>query len=726
MANEKFKVLKVINHGEWLRGCPIYIVRSQIIYNNEVSKTFIVNEMANIGTRVITGIVIKIECMDENGNLLDTVDNCSYQNINVASQAIFGGNKLFAIPDGTQNVSVIIKSVTYSDSTVWNNDYLLKGQKISNPVKIDPNDPVYDVVQTRCNDNHITPKFWPQEFTGGWRCTCAQLNDDENIACSLCGASKFWILDNLNRDDIVEYKERVEREIRLRIEREAEERRLAAEREAEEARLAAEREAEERRRAEEEERLAAEREAEEKRLAEERAIEEARLAEERAIEEAKRIEAEKKAAEERARMELLMAKKEAVRQYNMKQSRKSAKNSLILVGLVIVAVIAVVGIFNFVQWIRIDDRYEGAKDQIAKYNYQEAINTYKSLGDYKDSAELVTQTKYEYAEYLAVINKYSESIALYKELGTYQDSQAKIEEVYFKWAEYCRENGQYNEAFEYYSYAGELIDEQILVETRYEYAEKLMEDGSYKEAIDMFKQTNDKVGSKTKIAECYYYIGKSFLEQSRFEEAIEAFKNSYYVNDTKELNKKAYYLMGNKYLAGNKLVEAYECFLNAGDYQDAASKKENLNLDMALSYYEKGNYNAALIYFDKVADKSSVSAEYSKAKYEKAEYLSGVSADASVLEIYKILPADYENVSDRIKVIEKYVDYVGKYESTNENASVKNVFVNLKIVDGVAKLTANGEEIDLEKLTSEHCTLNKNGSLKFEDEDGDTYTYSKK
>lgn len=712
MANEKYKVVKVINHGEWLRGCPLFTVRSQIILNNESGRLFLVNEMANIGVKTIKAVIVKIECLDASGNIIYTVDNCAYQGLSVAKQAVFGGNKLFAAADGTDSVAVIIKEVTFADDTTWKNDLLIRGIKVSNPVKIDPNDSVYDVVRTRCEENHITPKFWPYEFDGGWRCTCAQLNDEDDMTCTLCGASKFWVIDNLDREEIIAYKERVAREIRLQIEREAEERRLAAERAEEERRLAREREEEERR-------LAAERAEEERRRAEE----EKRLAEERAIEEARRAEAEKKAAEEKARLDLLMAKKEAVRQYNKQQTKKNVQKGIIAVIAVIVVIVAVFGGYQLYQRIRINDRYESAKQYIANYNYEEAIKVYRSLGNYKDAPQQVLETKYLYAEYQVIINKYNEAIQLYTELGSYKDSAQKIKEVYLKWGDFARENKQFADAFTYYEKAGELVDEELRNQTTYEYAINLKENGDYENAINTFNNLIETAGIPTQIAECYYAWGKSLIDQSRYDEAIECFKYCYGIEDARELNAKAYYLKGNKMNTANNIEEAYNCYLNAGDYEDAEEKKLALSYDMAMIYLNEGNYNAAMYYFNNAADVAGAEESINKAKYEYAESMLTNSIDERILAVYKELPANYENSKERIAAIEKYIAYVGVYKCMAEDAPKAQLTVILYMKDNEMLLRVESEVFDMKKLSSESYSLSKN-TLQYQ-KDGKTYNYKK-
>ncbi len=712
MANEKYKVVKVINHGEWLRGCPLFTVRSQIILNNESGKLFLVNEMANIGIKTITTVLVKIECLDAQGNVINTVDNCAYQGLSVAKQAVFGGNKLFAVADGTDSVAVIIKEAAFADGTSWKNELLLRGIKVSNPVKIDPNDSVYDVVQRRCADNHITPKFWPYEFNGGWRCTCAQLNDEDDMTCTLCGASKFWVIDNLDREEIVAYKERVAREIRLQIEREAEERRLAALRAEEERRLAKEREEEERR-------LAAERAEEERRRAEE----EERLAKERAIEEARRAEAEKKAAEEKARLDLLMAKKEAVRQYNKQQTKKNIQKVFIAIIAVFVLIVVAFGGYQLYQRIRINDRYESAKQYIANYDYEEAIKVYKSLGNYKDSPQQILETKYLYAEYQVIINKYSEAIQLYKELGSYKDSAHKIKEVYLKWGDFARENKNFADAFTYYENAGELVDEELRRQTTYEYALNLKETGDYENAINTFNNLIELDGIATQIEECYYLWGKSLIDQSRYDEAIECFKYCYDIEDARELNAKAYYLKGNKMNTANNIEEAYNCYLNAGDYEDAKEKKLALSYDMGMLRLNEGNFNAALYYFNNATDVEGAEESINKAKYEYAESMLQSSIDEHILAIYKALPANYEKSKERIAAIEKYISYVGTYTCTAEDAPKARLAVTLYMKDNEMQLRIESEELDMKKLNSESYSLSKN-SIQYKN-DGKTYNYKK-
>lgn len=711
MANTNLKVEKVINHSEWLRNCPIFVVRSQLILNTENNKLFVVNELANIGVKTVSKVIIKVECYDEQNQMITSVDNCAYQGLQVGQQGVFGGNKLFAVADNTVSVSIIIKSVTFADETVWNNDYLLKGIVIENPVRIDPNDEVYDVIEARSKESGVSVKFWPYELPGGWRCTCAQLNDEENMTCNMCGASKFWVLDNLNREDILEYKERVKREIQAAIEREAEERRLAAEREAEERRLAAEREAEERR-------LAAEREAEEKRRAEE----EARLAEERAKEEERRIEAEKKAAEERARMEILMAKKDAVRQYNVEQTKKSVKKKARLVGIAVVALIVLFGVWQGYRLISANARYEKVKEKALAYRSQmyfdKALAEYREFANKEEVAELIKETTYEYAEYQRTIGEFEKSIALFGELKGYRDSREQIGKTYVVWAENNIENKDYAAALEHFALAPGLVEKSTMEATKLAYAKLEKESGSFENALNLIADIEKTAEVKEEITDIYYLWGKEDLQQALFDEAIEHFYSCKSYKDAAELIKEAYYKKGEKY-AKTDAVQAYNFYLNADGYLDSAQKMLELIPAVAGNAVKQKNYVEAYLLFSKLEDKSAVKEDYEKASYEYAEFKMSRSITKELLDIYKALPAEYDKAKERIKKIESVVDYAGTYSVVEENGKPKNLVVTLYLENDQIVYRVAGEILDSKTLKSESYTLTK-GTIKTK-----TNTYKK-
>lgn len=240
MNDEKYKVVKVINHNEWLSGCPLYVLRSQIVQNVQSKRMFVINEMANIGTLAVRDVVLKAECFDADQNLIMSMENCVYQMVNARKQSVFGETKLFSIFEETDTICLTVKSVTMTDGTVWSNKDLKRGIRVGKPIRIEEEGEVYDIVMMRCQKVQIKPKYWPYALEGGWRCTCGQLNSTDEEKCTLCRAPGQWLLKNLNRKQITKNKDLIQEEMRLMAEQEAEElRREEEEKRREEERVAA-------------------------------------------------------------------------------------------------------------------------------------------------------------------------------------------------------------------------------------------------------------------------------------------------------------------------------------------------------------------------------------------------------------------------------------------------------------------------------------------------------
>ena len=83
-----------------------------------------------------------------------------------------------------------------------------------------------------------------------------------------------------------------------------------------------------------------------------------------------------------------------------------------------------------------DNKYKDAQKLFNDKEYDAAITAFESLGNYKDSKEMIesvkqkiTEDKYALAESHFNSQNYVEAIKLYKELGEYKDSKQKIEKI---------------------------------------------------------------------------------------------------------------------------------------------------------------------------------------------------------------------------------------------------------------------------------------------------------
>lgn len=90
--------------------------------------------------------------------------------------------------------------------------------------------------------------------------------------------------------------------------------------------------------------------------------------------------------------------------------------------------------------------YKTAQSLYDEGKYEEAITMYESLGDYKDSADLLVTSKYMMACDLQDEEKYDEAIAIYDEIGDYEQSASNKEKCNLAKASKLIEEKNYEEA----------------------------------------------------------------------------------------------------------------------------------------------------------------------------------------------------------------------------------------------------------------------------------------
>ena len=128
--------------------------------------------------------------------------------------------------------------------------------------------------------------------------------------------------------------------------------------------------------------------------------------------------AEKKAAEEKAERERIEAAKAAV----AAKKKKTTKSIITVAVLVLVA-----AAFLIVTKVIIpSNQYKQAEALLATGNYDNAIDLFTSLGNYKNSPELLRKSFYARAEALLDAGDYDGAIANFKALGDYKDSTDRV------------------------------------------------------------------------------------------------------------------------------------------------------------------------------------------------------------------------------------------------------------------------------------------------------------
>ena len=262
--------------------------------------------------------------------------------------------------------------------------------------------------------------------------------------------------------------------------------------------------------------------------------------------------------------------------------------------------------------------YAAAASLMASEKYEEAIEAFKALNGYSDSATKINECntailerEYQKALKLMTSEKYEEAIAAFKTLNGYSDSATKISECntailereYQKALKLMNEE-KYEEsikafrALNGYSDSATKISEckTAILEREYQKALKLMTEEKYEESIIAFEALNGYSDSTTKISECNmailereYQKALKLMTEEKYEEAITAFKSLNDYGDSVTQIKECIYRKAEKLRQNGKYDEAYAIYLTIPEYKNVS---EILKTDKTLLRvkFKTGNF----------------------------------------------------------------------------------------------------------------------------------------
>lgn len=146
--------------------------------------------------------------------------------------------------------------------------------------------------------------------------------------------------------------------------------------------------------------------------------------------------------------------------------------------------------------------YKRAESYLESGNYDMAIFTFQSLGDYKDAPERIKEANYQKAEKYVSEEDYSTAIEILEELSDYHDADKRIVEVKYLKAEKLLKKESFSSAEKLYKELGDYKDSaEKLKVALYGKAEKLVEQESIEEAIEIYTSLGDFKDAKAKIIE---------------------------------------------------------------------------------------------------------------------------------------------------------------------------------------------------------------------------------
>lgn len=201
----------------------------------------------------------------------------------------------------------------------------------------------------------------------------------------------------------------------------------------------------------------------------------------------------------------------------MNRKRQVLWKKLILVALFILVVIGSTKLKPFI-------RYKSAMDLFEKEEFEEAIEIFKELGDYKDSLEMIMEIKYNHGLKLLDGKDYYEAIKIFEDLGDYKDSNELEKQSKYLLGKAYFERHDYVKAISFFEQIKEYGDSpNFLIEAIYLEAIKQYSDGSFGEAKKLFNQVGN---YKSAIS---YLDNIDIMEKYMGTWEVEGLANIYYI-----------------------------------------------------------------------------------------------------------------------------------------------------------------------------------------------------
>ena len=205
--------------------------------------------------------------------------------------------------------------------------------------------------------------------------------------------------------------------------------------------------------------------------------------------------------------------------------------------------------------------YNKGKRLIASGKYDEAVEIFMELDDYKDSKDMITQVYAEQINSLCQENKFQEAYDLINDKIP-EDKMDLVQDSFNK--------------------------------SSYELGKESLNNGDEIKAIDYLEDVNGYEDSEDLIIQANYNYGFELFEEDNFENAISYFQKCGDYKDAQDLRMQSTYNWGtNLYNAGEYEQAAYQ-FLACGDYKDAKEQHDECIYDYGKECIDNGDWDEGI------------------------------------------------------------------------------------------------------------------------------------
>ncbi len=415
--SERYSKLFSLPENLYAEGSPVIIAAGALLKDNQTGRVIAQLKLRNISSKAIKAATVSLSLMNTAGNPLGESVRYEYLDLSSTRDTDFGSKSAIPLPDAsTRSFSVAVAEVIFADKSVWNANGAT-WETLKSPEALTSRLDGEMVKQFRTEYGSGAKNFFLEQ-KDLWYCVCGAVNRREEKACHSCRKA-ICDLRDIDLNALKALKER-----RLVKERELAEKETVAAKERKEAAI---------KKAQKAGKIAAV----------------ATLLTIIVIGLVKTIPPIVQARqEEKAR---LNAYNSAVALIDAKQYDEA------------IAVLQELADYkDSVQQIQIAekgkqemlnaDAYTKAVALLEEKNYEGAISAFEALGEYRDSANLLTESRYQYAMELIAQEDYLGAHSVLQTIPEYKDAAEYLSHMYMVPQKIIQKNNLGHEHSFYFGY----------------------------------------------------------------------------------------------------------------------------------------------------------------------------------------------------------------------------------------------------------------------------------
>lgn len=415
--SERYSKLFSLPENLYAEGSPVIIAAGALLKDNQTGRVIAQLKLRNISSKAIKAATVSLSLMNTAGNPLEESVRYEYLDLSSTRDTDFGSKSAIPLPDdSTRSFSVAVAEVIFADKSVWNaND--ATWEPLKSPEALTSRLDGEMVKQFRIEYGSRAKNFFLEQ-KDLWYCVCGSVNHREEDVCHSCRKA-ICDLRDIDLGNLKELKER-----RLIREREQAEKEAAAARERREAAIKT---------AQKTGKIAV--------VAilltiiviglvktippivQARQEEKARL---NAYNSAVALIDAKQYDEAIAVLQELADYKDSVQQIQIAEKGKQEMLNA--------------------------DAYTKAVALLEEKNYEGAISAFEALGEYRDSANLLTESRYQYAMELIAQEDYLGAHSVLQTIPEYKDAAEYLSHMYMVPQKIIQKNNLGHEHSFYFGY----------------------------------------------------------------------------------------------------------------------------------------------------------------------------------------------------------------------------------------------------------------------------------